>query len=39
MRVKVIRTSCSELSKQRMVNGGFNERNPNNGARLELVTN
>ena len=32
-------TSCSELSKQRIVNGGFNERKPNNGARVELVTN
>lgn len=39
MRVIAGRTSCSELSKQRMVNGGFNERNPSNGARLELVTN
>lgn len=32
-------SSCSELSKQRMVNGGLSERKPSSGARLELVTN
>jgi len=37
--IKKYFTSCSELSKQRIVKGGFNERKPRSGARLELVTN